>query len=133
MLNDLPLCVDGILYDTRQMKTDYRPLWHLTGAAHIEGLDHSAESIGCHGDNVLPVGIHLSFHNNLRVQQGGELWCGAGVLDLPLFEKQGGYLATGGRRRRVVPVPVQLGGDEHEPLVEGVPQQLQWLQRHREN
>lgn len=111
------------------MKAEHRPLWHLTGAAHIESLDHSTEPTGCHGDNVFHISICFSFYDNLRVQQGGELWRRAGVVDFPLFEKQRGYLAAGGRGRWVLPIPVQLCGDEHQPLVEGVPQQLQWLQR----
>lgn len=94
------------------MKAEHRPLWHLTGAAHVEGLDHSAETTGCHRDNILPIGIHLSFHDNLRVQQRGELWRGAGLVNLPLFKKQRGYLAAGGRRW-VLLIPVQLCGDEH--------------------
>lgn len=117
---------------TADIKAEHRPLWHLTGAAHIEGLDHSTEPTGCHGDDVLPVSVHLCFHDDLRVQQGGKLWCGARVVNLPLFEKQRGYLAAGGGRRRILPVPVQLCGDEHEPLIQGVPQQLQWLQRDRQ-
>lgn len=113
------------------MKAEHRPLWHLTGAAHIEGLNHSAETIGCHGYNVLPIGVHLSFHDDLRVQQRGELWHRAGVVGLPLFEKQRGYLAAGRGGGWVLPVPVQLCGDEHQPLIERVPQQLQRLQRDR--
>lgn len=113
------------------MNAEHRPLWHLTGAAHIEGLDHSTETIGRHGNDVFPVGVDLCFHDDLRVQQGRELWCGAGAIDLPLFEEQRSYLAAGGGGRRVLPVPVQLCGDEHQPLVQGVPQQLQWLQRYR--
>lgn len=110
------------------MKAEYRPLWHLTGAAHIEGLDHSTEPIGSHGYDILPISAHLCFHNNLRVQQGGKLWCRARVVNLPLFEKQRSYLTAGGRCRWVLPVPVQLCGDEHQPLIQRVPQQLQWLQ-----
>lgn len=100
------------------MKAEHRPLWHLTGAAHVEALDHGAETIGCHGNNILPIRIHLSFHDNLWVQQRGELWSRAGLVDLPLFEKQRGYLAAGGRGRWVLLVSVQLRGDEHQPLIE---------------
>lgn len=112
--------------------TKYTPLWHLTGATHIEGLDHSTEAIGCHGDNILHISIHLSFHYNLRVQQGRQLWHRGGVVSLPLFEKQGGYLTTrggGGGGGRVFLGSLHLSGDEHQPLVEGMPQQLQRLQR----
>ena len=130
MLNDASVCSDR--HNSWQLKAEHRPLWHLTGAAHVEGLDHSTEAIGCHRDDVLPISIHLCFHDNLRVQQRGELWCRARVVNLPLFEKQRGYLAAGGGRRRVLPVPVQLRGDEHQPLIQGVPQQLQGLQRDRQ-
>ena len=111
------------------MKAEHTPLWHLTGAAHVEGLDHSTEPIGCHGDDVLPVGVDLCFHDDRRVQQGRKLWCGARVVHLPLFEEQRGYLAPGGGGGWVLPVPVQLCRDEHQPLIQGVPQQLQRLQR----
>ena len=104
------------------MKAEHKPLWHLTGAAHIKGLDHSTEPIGCHGDNVLPVSVHLSFHDALGVQQGWQLGRGAGVVHLPLLEKQRGYLTAGGGGGWVLPVPVQLCGDKHQPLIQGVPQ-----------
>lgn len=97
------------------MDAQHTPLRHLAGAAHVEGLDHSTEAIGRHGDDVLAVCL----------QQGGEL--GHGVVTLALFEQQGGDLAAGGEGGRVLPAPLQLCGDEHQPLVQGVPQELQRL------
>lgn len=104
----------------------HSPLWHLTGAAHIISLDDGTEAIGCHGDDVLYVCIHLSLYHDLRVQRGRQR--GLGLP--PLFEKQGGYLTAGGRRRGrwVPPCPLQLCGEEHQPFIKGMPQQLQRLQ-----
>lgn len=103
----------------------HTPLWHLTGAAHIESLDDRTEAIGCHGDDVLYVCIRLSLYHDLRVQRG----LGLPSL-LPLLEKQSGYLTAGGRRggRWVPPGPLQLCGEEHQPFIKGMPQQLQRLQ-----
>lgn len=104
------------------------PLWHLTGAAHVEGLDHSTETTGCHGDNILAVGVHFSFNDELSVQHLGQLRWRSGTLNLPLFEQQSGNLAArGGGLARLA--PAQLGGDEHQPLLQRMPQQFQRLQR----
>lgn len=104
----------------------HTPLWHLAGAAHVESLDDSTEAIGCHGDDILYVCIHLRLYHDLRVQRGRQRGLG-----LPsLFEKQSGDLTAGGRRRRwrVPPGPLQLCGEEHQPFIKGMPQQLQRLQ-----
>lgn len=109
-------------------------LGHLAGAAHVKGLDHGTEAIGCHGDDVLSIRIHVGgLHDPLGVQrrreQAGGEWHGRayGRVGLALLEEEGRDLAAGGGRRGVLPGPLQLCGDQHQPLVQGVPQQLQWL------
>ena len=50
-------------------------------------------------------------------------------LNLTLLHQEGGDVASGcGGGGWVTAIPLHLSGDEHQPLIQGVPQQLQRLQ-----
>lgn len=106
----------------------FLPLWHLAGAAHIEGLDYCTQPVGSHGDHILTIYISLG---RLRIQWGGQKVRGVGDngrISLPLLQNERGNV-TPWRRVSVSTFPIQLCGDEHQPFIQRMPQQLQRLRK----
>lgn len=104
------------------------PVWHLTGTAHVESLDHSAQAIGYHRDDILTIGVALRrLHHWLGVQQQRGIFAGNRRVDLLLFQEEWRKVISWGWGCCVCALLIQLGGDEDQPFIKRVPQQLQRL------
>lgn len=103
-------------------------MWHLTGTAHVESLDHSAQAIGYHRDDILTIGVALRrLHHWLGVQQQRGIFAGNRRVDLLLFQEEWRKVISWGWGCCVCALLIQLGGDEDQPFIKRVPQQLQRL------
>lgn len=114
----------------RQSLRSVLPMWHLTGTAHVEGLDHGAQAIGYHRDDILTVGTALRrLHHGLGVQQQRGIFAGYRGFALLLFQEKWRNVISWGWGCCVRALLLQLSGDENQPFVQRVPQQLQRLHR----
>jgi len=103
-------------------------VWHLTGTAHVKSLDHSAQAIGYHRDDILTIGVALwRLHHWLGVQQQGAIFIGKRRVDLLLFQEEWRNVISWGWGCCVCALLIQLSRDEDQPFIKRVPQQLQRL------